>query len=100
LRSDLSVRSDRLVPIETPEDSAIVEAACSASGNKQPQGSATMSDMVFLVGIAAVKIGPGQSNRSHTRDEFILEAELIEGAATYGGIVRSYFAAAVREDVP
>ena len=99
LRSDLSVRSDRLVPIETPEDSPIVKAACAASGNK-PQGSATMSDMVFLAGIPAVKIGPGQSNRSHTRDEYILEAELIDGAAAYGRIIRSYFAAAAGEDFP
>ena len=60
LQSDLSVRSERLVPVETPEDSPIVRAACRASGNR-PQGSPTMSDMVFLCGIPAVKIGPGQS---------------------------------------
>ena len=58
-----------------------------------------MSDMVFLAGIPAVKIGPGQSDRSHTPDEFILESELIDGAAAYGGIIRSYFAAA-QEDLP
>ena len=76
LRSELAVRSQRLVPVETPEDSPIVQAACRATG-KQPQGSVTMSDMVFLAGTPAVKIGPGQSHRSHTRDEFILESELI-----------------------
>ena len=53
-----------------------------------------MSDMVFLTGMPAVKIGPGQSSRSHTPDEFILESELIAGAAAYGGIIRSYFALA------
>ena len=92
----MSVRSDRLVPIETPPDVPIVKAACAAAGNKLPQGSATMSDMVFLAGMPAVKIGPGQSVRSHTRDEFIIDAELLDGAATYGEIIRSYFAAARR----
>ena len=94
--SDLAVRSERLVPIETSQDAAIVQATCAATG-KKPEGSATMSDMVFLVGIPAVKIGPGQSVRSHTRDEFILNAELLDGAAKYGGIIQSYFAAAARE---
>jgi acetylornithine deacetylase len=90
LRSELAVRSQRLVPIETPEDSPIVRAACAATG-KPPQGSGTMSDMVFLTGIPAVKLGPGQSQRSHTRDEFILESELIAGAAAYREIIKSYF---------
>ena len=90
LQSELAIRSQRLVPIETPEDSPIVQAACAATG-REPQGSGTMSDMVFLAGTPAVKIGPGQSNRSHTRDEFILESELIDGANAYSEIIRSYF---------
>jgi acetylornithine deacetylase len=98
LRSELIVRSDRLVPIETPEDSPIAKAACRATG-KQPEGSRTMSDMVFLAGIPAVKLGPGQSARSHTRDEFILESELLDGAAAYREIIRLFFATA-GEDVP
>jgi len=94
LQSELTVRSDRLVPVETPEDSPIVRAASAAAGERPPAGSPTMSDMVFLAGTPAVKIGPGQSIRSHTPDEYILESELIEGAAAYIAIIRSYFSAA------
>jgi acetylornithine deacetylase len=90
LQSELTIHSRRLVPVETPDDSPIIQAACSATGNP-PQGSGTMSDMVFLAGTAAVKLGPGQSERSHTPDEYILESELIDGAAAYTKIIRLYF---------
>ena len=99
LQSDLTVRSERLVPIDTPANSPIARAACRASGNP-PQGSPTMSDMVFLTGIPAVKIGPGQSARSHTPDEFILESELVAGAAVYAGIAGSYFGLAAGDSHP
>jgi len=92
LHSELTVHSDRLVPVETSSEELIVRVACSVSG-RPPAGSATMSDMVFLSGIPAVKLGPGQSVRSHTPDEYILESELAEGVATYAEIVRRYFAA-------
>lgn len=90
LHGEIVVQSDRLVPIETPEDSPIVQAACAASG-REPQGSPTMSDMVFLTGIPAVKLGPGQSVRSHTADEYIMESELTEGAAVYARLIQEYF---------
>jgi acetylornithine deacetylase len=97
LKSDLAIRSERLVPVETPDDSPIVRAACKAAGNRPPQGSPTMSDMVFMTGIPAVKMGPGESVRSHTADEFILESELVAGRAAYDEIIRSYFALAAQE---
>ena len=85
LRSELSIQSGRLVAVRNAGRlRPIVRAACSASGN-EPQGSATMSDMVFLTGIPAVKIGPGQSSRSHTPDEFILESELTEAPRSTAG---------------
>jgi len=51
-----------------------------------------MSDMVFLSGIPAVKIGPGEPDRSHTVDEFVLERELQDGAEAYRRIATEYFA--------
>lgn len=45
-------------------------------------GSATLSDQT-LMDFNSVKIGPGQSARSHTADEFILLSEIKEGIATY-----------------
>lgn len=91
LRSEVHVHSDRLVPIETSANAVIVEAVRDALPCAIPTGSPAMSDMVFLSGIPSVKIGPGQPQRSHTADEFVLEEELTAGVAAYASIVRGYF---------
>jgi acetylornithine deacetylase len=46
-------------------------------------GSPTISDQVFLPHIPSVKIGPGDTLRSHTANEFILESEIQHGIETY-----------------
>ncbi|MCL2328656.1 MAG: M20/M25/M40 family metallo-hydrolase [Bacteroidetes bacterium] len=46
-------------------------------------GSPTMSDQVFLPTIPSVKIGPGDTLRSHTANEFIFESEIQQGIETY-----------------
>jgi len=91
LGSELRVHSERLVPMETSDDQPIVAACLNVTG-RPPAGSPAMSDMVFLSGVPAVKIGPGESRRSHTPNEFLLESELVAGAKTYYDIVRDYFA--------
>ena len=48
----------------------------------QPFGSSTLSDMA-LIPFPAVKMGPGDSSRSHTAGEYILKSELEEGVAAY-----------------
>lgn len=94
LPCELHIHSQRLTPLDTSADAAIVQAVLTALPGARPMGSATMSDMVFLTGIPAVKIGPGESIRSHTPDEFITIAELEAGAAAYERIARQYFALA------
>ena len=94
LDCELLAHSDRLGPIETPADTGIVQAVLRAAPGARPQGSPAMSDMVFLRGIPAVKIGPGDSPRSHTADEYLLESELHAGAALYQRIAREFFSAA------
>jgi len=46
-------------------------------------GSATLSDKVFMTAFPALKIGPGDSARSHTADEFIYLHEIESGIQTY-----------------
>ncbi|MDR2894050.1 MAG: M20 family metallo-hydrolase [Alistipes sp.] len=46
-------------------------------------GSPTTSDQVALTAIDSVKIGPGQSARSHTADEYIELAEIEQGIDVY-----------------
>ncbi|MCC7290528.1 MAG: M20/M25/M40 family metallo-hydrolase [Phycisphaerales bacterium] len=91
LKSEVHIHSDRLVPIETAAGAVIVEAVRDAILGAIPTGSPAMSDMVFLSGIPCVKIGPGEPQRSHTADEFILENELKAGVEAYASIVRRYF---------
>lgn len=90
LPCEVHVHSDRMIPVQTPPEEAIVRAVLRALPGSQPCGSATMSDMVTLRGIPAVKIGPGQSTRSHTPDEFITLDELTAGAHAYERICRAY----------
>jgi acetylornithine deacetylase len=87
---EVRVLSERLRPRETAEDEPLVEAAREARPEARVFGSATLSDMVFLEGIPAVKCGPGLSERSHTPDEHVLESEILEGVRFYVRLIRSY----------
>lgn len=91
LRSELSVHSKRLAPVETNVEAPIVRAALRALPGAAPSGSPAMSDMVFLAGTPAVKIGPGASPRSHTPNEFLMVDELSAGAVAYVRIAREFF---------
>jgi acetylornithine deacetylase len=88
--SVLEVVSRRLEPRETARHEAVVEAAVRARPAARVYGSGTMSDLVFMKGIPAVKVGPGQSERSHTPDEFALESEVLEGRRFYVTLVQRY----------
>jgi acetylornithine deacetylase len=87
---EVRVLSDRLVPRETPAGAAVVEAARRVRPEARLYGSATLSDMVFMADIPAVKCGPGSSERSHTADEFVWESEVIAGARFYSRLVGSF----------
>ncbi|HLT07633.1 MAG TPA: M20 family metallo-hydrolase [Cyclobacteriaceae bacterium] len=53
-------------------------------------GSPTLSDQA-LIPYPSVKIGPGDSARSHTADEFIYLEELASGVAFYIKLLETYF---------
>lgn len=91
LESEVKVRSARYVPKATPAQSPIAQAAKEASG-KAFVGSSTTSDWAFLGDLPAVKIGPGDTHRSHRANEFLLAAELEAGAAFYAQAVQRFFA--------
>ncbi len=96
VEGQVRVRSSRLGSVETDPAHAVVQAALSANPAARPYGSPTLSDWVFLKGIPTVKVGPGESKRSHTPDEFIEVAELEAGVAFYERLIRDYFAKAAR----
>lgn len=92
LRSDVAVHSGRYVPKATPADAPIVQAAL-AAGAGGPVASATTSDWAFLGAVPAVKIGPGDTVRSHCADEYLAADELEAGVHFYARLVAEFFAA-------
>lgn len=73
-------RSLRLKPSGIPDDHALAKAADELGIEKF--GSPTTSDQA-LIPVPSVKIGPGDSARSHSADEFIYVDELKQGIETY-----------------
>lgn len=78
--AEILARSTRLKSSSIPAIHPIVVAGI-AEGRKT-YGSPTTSDQ-SLLSIPSLKIGPGESARSHSADEFILEQEIKDGIAIY-----------------
>lgn len=77
LESDAQERSTRVHA--SVIDSAHPLVLNAVAMGKTPFVSPTTSDMALLYDIPSIKMGPGESSRSHTADEFVLESE-IDGA--------------------
>lgn len=78
--SDVKPRSIRLKPSSIDKNHPIVQAGISLG--RTTYGSPTTSDQ-SLLDIPSLKIGPGDSARSHTADEFIYVDEIREGIELY-----------------
>lgn len=98
LESEVAIHSKRYLPKSTDPADAIVRAALQAAGKVGPVGSGTTSDWAFLGDIPAVKVGPGDTFRSHTPNEYLTLAELEGGAAFYTRVVQDYFHLKVRDE--
>lgn len=82
--SEVKPRSTRLRSTSIPMDHPIVQAGLSMG--KTTYGSPTTSDKA-LMPFPGLKMGPGDSARSHTADEFIYLTEIEEGIKDYIEIV-------------
>lgn len=80
LESEINPKSLRLNPSSIALEHPLVQAGI-ALGMK-PYGSPTLSDQ-SLISIPSLKLGPGDSQRSHTPDEFIYLDEIEEGIEKY-----------------
>jgi len=76
----VSPRSLRMRSSGIAADHPLVQAAKKL--NIKLYGSPTTSDQA-LIPVPSVKMGPGDSARSHTADEFIYVAEIVKGIDTY-----------------
>lgn len=79
-QGEIVARSTRLKPSLLGQDHFLMTAI--RERQLEPFGSSTMSDMA-LIPFPAVKMGPGDSARSHTAGEYIMESELDEGVRGY-----------------
>lgn len=83
----LEARSFRLHSSSIPETHPLVQR-CIAMGMK-PFGSPTLSDQA-LMSFASFKLGPGDSARSHSADEFIRISEIEHAIQTYVQLLENY----------
>jgi acetylornithine deacetylase len=77
---DVTPRSTRLKPSSISKEHAIVKAGLALG--RATYGSPTTSDQALL-DIPSLKMGPGDSARSHMADEFIYLDEIKEGVCLY-----------------
>jgi acetylornithine deacetylase/succinyl-diaminopimelate desuccinylase-like protein len=82
-------RSLRLRSSGVPEDHPLVIAGMSLG--KKLYGSPTTSDQA-LIPTASIKMGPGDSARSHSADEFIFVHEIEEGIESYISLLEKIIA--------
>jgi len=86
VKAQVQPRSTRLRPSSIPENHPIVQAGL-ALGCKT-YGSPTTSDQA-LMPVPSMKMGPGDSARSHMVDEFIYLHEVEEGLNLYKQLLES-----------
>ena len=82
----LTPRSLRLQSSGIPDDHYLLQAARRALPAAKAYGSPTLSDQA-LMPFPTLKLGPGDSARSHTADEFIWVREIEEGVEGYGRVL-------------
>lgn len=87
LQAELTPRSLRLNSSKIPSDHKILKVINKL--NLIQYGSPTLSDQA-LIPFPSIKIGPGDSARSHTADEFIYIQEIHEGIKGYINLLNTY----------
>ena len=84
---ELIPRSTRLQPSGIPSDHPLLK--CILATGRQPFGSPTLSDQA-LMRFPSLKMGPGQSSRSHTADEYIRPDEIREALQIYYKVLTQF----------
>ncbi|MDR0988735.1 MAG: M20 family metallo-hydrolase [Prevotellaceae bacterium] len=80
VRSQVTPRSLRLCSTATPPNHNLVKRALEMG--RKPFGSPTLSDQA-LMDFPSMKMGPGESSRSHTANEYIRISEIAEAIEVY-----------------
>ena len=86
-KCELRARSFRLHSSCIDENHPMI--ACLKAMGKKPFGSPTLSDQA-LMPFPSFKLGPGQSSRSHSADEYICISEIADAIETYVRVLSAY----------
>ncbi len=78
---EVKPRSTRLNSSSIPEDHPVVRRGKQLG--LRAFGSPTTSNQAVISSFPTLKIGPGESSRSHTADEFITAGEILRGTEIY-----------------
>ena len=82
--SEVKARSTRLNSSSISPDHPLVQRAVELG--RKPYGSPTLSNQALL-NIPTLKMGPGESSRSHTANEFIRISEIREGIKLFASML-------------
>lgn len=85
-KCSLKARSFRLSSSHIPQEHPLVQR-CLKMG-MVPFGSPTLSDQA-LMPFPSLKLGPGESSRSHSADEYIYISEIEKAIETYVDLIRN-----------
>lgn len=85
--STLTPRSTRVRASVIPDSHPLVRSAVRLGC--KPFVSPTTSDMSLMYDFPSLKIGPGESSRSHSADEFILLSEIETAIPLYRSLIES-----------
>lgn len=83
--TEMTPRSTRVHASVINRDHPLVKSAVALG--RTPFVSPTTSDMALMHGIPSLKMGPGESARSHSADEFVLLSEINEALHLYPRII-------------
>lgn len=85
--SEIEPRSTRIRASVLNEGDLLLEVA--RKTGMETYVSPTTSDMALMHDFSSIKIGPGESERSHTADEFIKLEEIRQGIETYSRYINT-----------
>ncbi|MCC8117746.1 MAG: M20 family metallo-hydrolase [Bacteroidales bacterium] len=85
VQSKLIPRSTHIAASAIDQKHPLVQAAIDLGG--EPFVSPTTSDMALMPGVPTLKMGPGDSARSHTADEFVYVAEIDDAIQKYIALI-------------
>ena len=86
------VRWSRLEPRSTRVQASVLDAGhplmrAAVALGLEPYVSPTTSDMALMHGIPSLKIGPGESSRSHSADEYVRIDEIDKALHIYPRLI-------------